>query len=569
MPQLALGATILIRDRRKEDIDDYYDFWYSGRIIGLKAVSPFSPERTSMLYEQDERMDPRKPLDSINGPHTHQPFVIKVALTQEWSLEDNKYISSAIQRPPSGASRLFFPKLDETEYDDISPSLKVILQIKERGLSLGMIGFGNKPYGWKNKKLIEYKWDINQLDNKHMFIVGESGSGKTVFLKNLAYQIKKHNPNNKIILTDVQGDISQILFPDFIDTVPSNLWENKSLIKEKEKEFRKIRETFGKLRLIIPITKDSFFGDDDVLSLTEMASLQENVEVRRIGLRFQDLNSPADVEYLFRTSSIHAAPLLEDLAEGLKANGEKASISRLQSAISRLLARNTGSQIILPTNGVSYNRSTFDATRRVLNSLNDHFDLDIDALKEDKNPLNDFNFPGTIILYLDHLNQEERFMWEMQLVSWLYANKKDMSDSYIFFDEAHQIIPKDKQGGSSISTQVFSRLRSNFEKLAREGRKFRVNLILSTQSPQDLHPIVQEQCPTRIVMKINRENAKVAGLEKGLEYIANSFSHGQFWIQSPFNGTPNWVRVHSVSPPVPHTSMEVFRKELRHNAENI
>ena len=28
------------------------------------------------------------------------------------------------------------------------------------------------------------------------------------------------------------------------------------------------------------------------------------------------------------------------------------------------------------------------------------------------------------ILYLDHLNLDERLMWEMQLVKWLYEQKK-------------------------------------------------------------------------------------------------------------------------------------------------
>ena len=141
-----------------------------------------------------------------------------------------------------------------------------------------------------------------------------------------------------------------------------------------------------------------------------------------------------------------------------------------------------------------------------------------------------------------------------------------MQNTYVFFDEAHQIIPATKSSGSVGSLEVFTRLRSNFEKLAREGRKFRLNLVLSTQNPQDLHPIVPEQCSTRVVMKINPKNAQYAFLDKELAYVANSFSQGQFWIQSPFNGTPDWVRVHSIAPPVPHSSMEVFREKMMEEA---
>ena len=561
MPKLALGATILIRDKRKEEniTNDYKDFWYAGRIIGLKSVSPFNPERTSMLYQEDEEMDPTKPLEGINGPHTHQPMVIQVALSREISLLENNYMDSAIQRPPSGHSRLFFPNLEPVAGDD-SPSLKVILQVKDQGLSLGMIGFGNKPYGWNDGNFIEYKWDIDKLDNKHVFIVGESGSGKTVLLKTFAYEIKRHNSHNRIILTDVQGDICQLLFWDFVKRVPSKNWQPKIT----EEEYQNAKQTFGDFRLIVPITKDDSV-DSDVTALCKVA-LERGVDVRRISLRFQDLDSPKDAEYLYRTSSDQAALLLEDLAEGLKANDEPASLSRLQTAISRLLTRNTGNQITIPTSGVSYYRSTFEAGKRALRSLEDYFDMDTIGLQEEKNPLNDFDYSGTTILYLDHLNQDERFMWEMQLVSWLYMNKKRMRNTYVFFDEAHQIIPAHTSALSG-SAEVFGRLRSNFERLAREGRKFRLNLILSTQNPQDLHPIVPEQCPTRIVMKINPKNAQYAFLDKELAYVANSFSQGQFWIQSPFNGTPDWVRVHSIAPPVPHDSMETFREEMMKKAE--
>jgi hypothetical protein len=67
-------------------------------------------------------------------------------------------------------------------------------------------------------------------------------------------------------------------------------------------------------------------------------------------------------------------------------------------------------------------------------------------------------------------------------------------------------------------------------------------------------------------MKINQKSAALAGLDNELALVANSFNQGQFWIQSPFNGTPDWVRVHSDVPPVPHDSMDSFRKSLQAEA---
>jgi len=311
-------------------------------------------------------------------------------------------------------------------------------------------------------------------------------------------------------------------------------------------------------QLVIPKIKNDE-KDEDLVRLKRLAN-NRGVIVKEISLRLQDLSSPSDVEYLFRITSEQAPGLLDDVAESLRSRNEKPTIERLDAALNRLLGNNTGSTIVLPTSGVSYYRSTYEAARRALQNLKRYFDIDSDAVKSEQNPLDVFEFNGTTILYLDHLNQDERLMWEMQLVKWLYEKKKEMSNTYVFFDEAHQIIPA--KPNSFGSPGVFERLRSNFEKLAREGRKFRINLILSTQNPKDLHEIVPEQCPTRIVMKINPKNAKYAFLDDGLEYIANSFGQGQFWIQSPFNGTPDWIRVHSIAPPLPHEPMESFRKNL-------
>lgn len=560
MPYLALGATVLIWDRREN-----INIWIAGRVAGLKIISPFNPEKQSLLYHSDESFDPTKPYDELNGPHTHQPMIIRVELLREMTSDNETtstgFISSAIQRPPSAISKLFFPNVTKVDGDP-SPSLEQILNVRENGLEFGMIGFGNKPYE-TDGKFLTYRWDIDKLDNKHVFIVGESGSGKTVFLKNFAYQLKKYSKSNRVILTDIQGDISQLLFWDLKskDGKDNILSPVISWQKKIERDSIDVAKSyFEEFQLVIPKIRNED-KDEDLVRLKRLA-VNRGVKVKEISLRLQDLYRPSDVEYLYRISSEQAAGLLDDITESLINRDERVTIQRLDLAINRLLNRNPGKTITLETNGVPYYRSTFEAARRALNNLRRYFDADVDALSSDQNPLDVFSHKGTTILYLDHLNQDERLMWEMQLVKWLYDNKKEIGDTYVFFDEAHQIIPD--RPNTFGSSGVFDRLRSNFEKLAREGRKFRINLILSTQSPKDLHAIVPEQCPTRIVMKINPKNAKYALLDDGLEYIANSFGQGQFWIQSPFNGTPDWVRVHSVAPPIPHEPMVSFRNKLEH-----
>ena len=92
-------------------------------------------------------------------------------------------------------------------------------------------------------------------------------------------------------------------------------------------------------------------------------------------------------------------------------------------------------------------------------------------------------------------------------------------------------------------------------------------MILGTQSPKDLHDIVPQQCPTKIVMKINKGNAKAAEIDEGEARIASRFGQGQMYLKSPFNGTPDWIRLHSPAPPLPHQSMTNFWSELRKEAK--
>jgi len=109
IPELALGASILVEDTKNGKI-----FWSSGRVMGLKAISPFNPNRENLLYMDDNDNNPIGILREIKGPHTHQPIIIQVELDQELSKNEDvtpparSFISTPIQRPPSASSKLFF-----------------------------------------------------------------------------------------------------------------------------------------------------------------------------------------------------------------------------------------------------------------------------------------------------------------------------------------------------------------------------------------------------------------------------------------------------------------------------
>lgn len=549
---IVLGSSILIKDKR-----DNKDIWFVAEVVSLSTLLPFEINRENQLYVEDENTDPNKILAKTTGPHSIQRMIIKVRLLHEMLKSDKggeKFVHGPIQRPPSFASYLFFPEVLQEENEE-DPSLQDMLNIKDNGLEFGAVGFGNTPYENNNKFLI-YKWDLKELDNKHIFIVGESGSGKTAFLKNLAAQIRLNNKDTKIIMTDLQGDISQLLLSDIIASQKPSGWQERI----KQPKINEALDALKPFQLVIPY---STRVQENVKALRDLAK-KRGVTIKEIGLRLQDLSEPSDVEYLFRVASEQVATLLDEEAETLKINKKKVTLAALREIINKRLGSENKDQIA-SSGGTPYYKSTYYAALRALKTLGEHFDNHQDSMSLTENPLDCFNFEGTTILFLEHLDSDQRLMWEMQLVKWLYNKKREMGNTFVFFDEAHQIVPAHPSEGSGSGT--FYRLRRSFEDLAREGRKFGINLILSTQSPKDLHEIVPEQCSTRIVMKIDPKNGGAAFLTKEDAYMVNKFSKGQFLLYSPFNGSADWIKIHAWMPALPHESMNRFWDKLREQAK--
>lgn len=579
---LAIGASVIITDIKKTS-SGLVKYWVSGRIVGMKSISPFNPERENMLYQEEESENPFTILESLpGGPHNHQPMVLRIQLDQELESNETKdgYYISPIQRPPTALSRMFLPEMKSD--DDRNPTLLTILNIKDSGISLGCVGSGNIPLTNERNEFLNYKLDVLDIENKHMFIVGESGSGKTVFLKNLAYEIRKfkgekRNIDNRVIMVDVQGDIVQLLLPQIDNIVlqPRLSWQKDYNLSEERKavDSADVQQNLGPFQLIIPKSSSGTLSKN--LSSLKLLCKKFGIKVEEVSLRLQDLHQPSDVEYLFNVSSPQVAMLLDGLADWLKGQNRKVAIANLKALIQKGKSKvNNGS--IMSEFGVPFYESTYGAAERALKSLSRYFDYDTEAIKDNESPLQLLKERGTSIIYLADLNTEERIMWEMQIVKWLNdnndnlnfdTNNNQLGETYVFIDEAHQIIPAHPIGVADKET--FDRLRSNFERLAREGRKFGINLILSTQSPKDLHEIVPEQCPNRVVMKINPRNAVYAFLDPELAIVASRFSYGQFWFQSPFNGTPNWIRIHSTATPIPHESVKKFWPKVIDAAKKI
>ena len=554
---LAQGSTVII-----EDIRDGKVVWLSGQIVEMKALSPFMADREWMLYSRAEDQA-NSLLDGVNGPHSEQQLVAKVKLEVELERVNGHFSQSPIQKPASIRSKMRIPSM--SSINPKIPSIADILGLKKQGVEVGFYGAGNEPRE-DDGKFLPYHLDIENLDNKHHFIVGESGSGKTVLLKKMAMEFRKSLINDqhpRVIMTDVQGDLLQLLMPSLVGPIKRKGWQKRIPNSESVED---ALDTMGPFQLILPVSKNQ---DEKDMAAIKRVVEQNGHSVINIGLRLQDIDDISEVEYLLRLASEQAITVLEDEMDFYKSKDVPSTLDRLTSRLEFMMRQaedsEDGDKQIATSQGTKFYKSTFLASLRGLRHLKDWFDHHEESMLRDENPLNCLKFDGTSVFYLEHLDPEERIMWGMQLVKWLYENKRQKGEFFVFIDEAHQLVPAKPPEAGKRGT--FLRLRDNFEKLAREGRKFGINLILGTQSPKDLHEIVPQQCPTKIVMKINKSNSRAAELEESESRIASRFGQGQMYLKSPFNDTPDFIRLHSPAPPLPHQSMTNFWDDLRREAK--
>lgn len=83
------------------------------------------------------------------------------------------------------------------------------------------------------------------------------------------------------------------------------------------------------------------------------------------------------------------------------------------------------------------------------------------------------------------------------------ANGGKTLPTTLIMEEAHTFIRR--YAGNSDEMPIFSMCTQVFEKIAREGRKFGLGLILSSQRPSELSPTVLSQCNTFLLHRISND----------------------------------------------------------------
>jgi uncharacterized protein len=252
---------------------------------------------------------------------------------------------------------------------------------------------------------------------------------------------------------------------------------------------------------------------------------QEHTE-GRLRLRFDELNQAA-WGALLRLDPIHDAEEYYTVRELLEGR-------RGQAAMAQLLTDAAGEDAGGPARNL---------IRRVRNLGSDAWEIWAhDQTGSILEELEQDDWRALIIDTGTLGNPEEKALVSQAVLEHLWAHRNDRRPVLVVIDEAHNVCPQLPESPlQAMATEYAVRI-------AAEGRKFGLYLLISTQRPQKVHENVVSQCDNLMLMRMNSvaDLASLAGLfsfvpQPLLEQVTG-FSQGQALVAGKVVPIPTFVR---------------------------
>ena len=148
-----------------------------------------------------------------------------------------------------------------------------------------------------------------------------------------------------------------------------------------------------------------------------------------------------------------------------------------------------------------------------------------------------------LVLDVGGLNSaDEKNVVAMSLLGRLWRRREERQPVLVVVDEAHNICPAEP---TSVLQEL---LTDHVVRIAGEGRKFGIYLLLSTQRPQKLHPNVLSQCDNLILMRMN-SHEDVDHLQSVFSFVpprlleqSTGFGLGQALLAGKISPTPTLAK---------------------------
>jgi len=79
--------------------------------------------------------------------------------------------------------------------------------------------------------------------------------------------------------------------------------------------------------------------------------------------------------------------------------------------------------------------------------------------------------------------------------------------------------------------------------MAREGRKYNINLMVSTHYPGDIDDVVQNICDTKIVMGVSEQDARRAEVPEDYRTEISQLNQGYAYVNTSSSTTSPWTQI--------------------------
>lgn len=431
----------------------------------------------------------------------------------------------------------------------INSDIDYILKLKDSDLSLRLGEVATNP---------NYSPEIslNKLLSNHISILGNTGSGKSTTMRKMINEIvenKKSIDMKKVnfMIFDIHDEYNEIPkeFLSKVDIKDIAIPLDKLL---KEDWINLVRPAEGVqlpillqgLRMGYLIEKEEI--NEDILKVFYAKELYNNVQTEAVAKRSKIIGLLKDIEEFseildnyntFGHLGDHESKFREMINDFLIDNyGESyvecmnsipELIQRADLSIKKIESLEIGIENALLSEESKGNNQVRSHCGTLLSRIENLISMYHHTLfDEDEKKINEFesslNMDKSFTVYqFSEINNEDLLFFTSFILRFIYDKQKALRQEFgiakklvhFIFDEAHMYITESIIDKNSNSTSI-----EMFEKVAKEGRKFGIFMILASQRPSELSKTVLSQCNNFILHRI-RNNIDLDQMRRSIPFI--------------------------------------------------
>ena len=444
-----------------------------------------------------------------------------------------------------------YPMLGDEVYlvpkEELNKVLGNDLEIKENNFIIGELS---------NKKGYYPRINIDNFFTTHISVLGNTGSGKSTTIKTIIRKLSEkigehfkkesinfyifdiHNEyinisselSNKTSLDEISIPLELLKIEDWLNLVLHSTAVQLPILINTLKLGNLLENSQNKLTDWIKVyCAKKLYGSqqtDAVTKRTKIISFLSEIDDENIKKSLSNYNSQfgnfSKEEEKYFLNSLDSYIGINNAEEFLYENLREAEVS-IKDIMTLKVALDTILSIEEAKGGNQIRNYCSPLITRIDNLINQYSKT---LFSDDKNKLNKFN------LLLEHKNKafeiincsgydnHDLLFITSFILNNIYEKEKNNRKKgeknliHFIFDEAHTYISE------NINATRFNPI-AIFEKIAKEGRKFGLFMILSSQRPSELSKTVLSQCNNFILHRI-RNNIDLEQMRKSIPYILDS-----------------------------------------------